>query len=156
MASTAADADTRREGSVRLPYFMTASTGTSDDDGGKDIHAPKTYAGVAPLQSLIEIYEAMPQDTIKIRARCANAEHFDMLYRTDGYMTAWFLPDAQNGNYPDFLPYKIQSKITYKMDFAEHETGQDNRQVIVLFIKTRYNGPESEEIAWNAMYRPLR
>ena len=70
---------------------MTASTGTSDDDGGKDIHDPKTYAGFAPLQSLIEIYEAMPQDALKIRARCANAEHFDMVYRTDGYMTAWFL-----------------------------------------------------------------
>ena len=42
------------------------------------------------------------------------------------------------------------------MDFAEHETGQDNKQVIVLFIKTFYNGSESEGIAWNAMYRPLR
>ena len=41
------------------------------------------------------------------------------------------------------------------MDFAEHETGQDNKQVIVLFIKTFYNGSESEEIAWNAMCRPL-
>ena len=76
---------------ITIPYFMTASTGTSDDDGGKDIHDPKTFAGVAPLQSLIEIYEAMPQDALKIRARCANAEHFDMVYRTDGYMTAWFL-----------------------------------------------------------------
>lgn len=76
---------------ITIPYFMTASTGTSDDDGEKDIHDPKTFAGVAPLQSLIEIYEAMPQDTLKIRARCANAEHFDMVYRTDGYMTAWFL-----------------------------------------------------------------
>ena len=42
------------------------------------------------------------------------------------------------------------------MNFAEHETVQDNRQVIVLFIKTFYNGSESEEIAWNAMYRLLR
>ena len=42
------------------------------------------------------------------------------------------------------------------MDFAEHETGQDNKQVIVLFIKIFYNGSESEEIAWKAMYRPLR
>ena len=76
---------------ITIPYFMTASTGASDDDGGKDIHDPQVFAGVAPLQSLIEIYEAMPQDTLKIRARCANAEHFDMVYRTDGYMTAWFL-----------------------------------------------------------------
>ena len=76
---------------ITIPYFMTASTGTSDDNGGKDIHDPKTFAGVAPLQSLIEIYNAMPEDTVKIRARCANAEHFDMVYRTDGYMTAWFL-----------------------------------------------------------------
>ena len=59
-------------------------------------------------------------------------------------------------NFPGISPGKIQSKITCKKDFAEHETGQDNRQVIVLFIKTFYNGSESEEIAWNAMYRLLR
>ena len=36
------------------------------------------------------------------------------------------------------------------MDFAEHETGQDNKQVIVLSIKTFYNGSESEEMLHKA------
>ena len=45
-----------------------------------------------------------------------------------------------------FLPYKVQNRITYKMGFAEHETGQDNTQVIVLFIKILYYDPESEGI----------
>ena len=47
-------------------------------------------------------------------------------------------PDGKNGNYPGFLPCKIQSRVTCKMDFAGLETGQDNRRVIVLFIKTQY------------------
>lgn len=75
---------------ISIPYFMTASTGTSDDSGA-DLDDAKNFAGVAPLQSLIEIYDGMPQETDKIRARVANAEHTDMIYRTDGYMTAWFL-----------------------------------------------------------------
>ena len=65
-------------------------------------------------------------------------------------------PDTIIDYFPDFSPGKIQSKITCRMEFAEHETGQDNKQVIALFIKTFYNGSESEGIAWNAMYRPLR
>lgn len=67
---------------------MTASTGTSDDDGGKDIHDPKTYAGVAPLQSLIEIYEAMPQDNRQDspRASLRLSEHPLLSQRPRGLM----------------------------------------------------------------------
>ena len=57
---------------------------------------------------------------------------------------------------PVTKPQRRTPKTAMILFFATQDTGQDNRQVIVLFIKTRYNGPESEEIAWNAMYRLLR
>lgn len=74
---------------VRTPYFMTAGTGTSDDAGASDIATE--YGGVAPLASLIENYNGISADVMKIRARITGAEHGDMQTRTDGYMTAWML-----------------------------------------------------------------
>ena len=74
---------------VRIPYFMTAGTGKSDDAGVKDI--TKEYGGVCPLESLVENYNSIGADVMKIRARAAGAEHEQMLMRTDGYMTAWML-----------------------------------------------------------------
>jgi len=74
---------------IDIPYFMTAGTGKSDDAGVKDI--TKEYAGVCPLESLIENYNSISADVMKIRARAAGAEHEEMLMRTDGYMTAWML-----------------------------------------------------------------
>ena len=58
---------------ITIPYFMTAATGESDDRGIEDINSD--FAGVAPLKSLIEIYDAMPDDVTKIRARVTGAEH---------------------------------------------------------------------------------
>ena len=74
---------------ITIPYFMTAATGESDDRGIEDINSD--FAGVAPLKSLIKIYDAMPDDVTKIRARVTGAEHTEMQMKTDGYMTAWFL-----------------------------------------------------------------
>ncbi len=74
---------------VKIPYFMVAGTGQTDDKGVADI--TKEYAGVAPLASLIENYEAISDDVLKVRARATGAEHEDMLARSDGYMTAWML-----------------------------------------------------------------
>ncbi len=68
---------------------MVAGTGKTDDRGVAD--ANKEYAGVAPLSSLIENYEAISEDVVKVRARATGAEHEDMLARSDGYMTAWML-----------------------------------------------------------------
>lgn len=78
---------------IAVSYFMTASTGTSDDMGKPDSN--KEYNGVAPLQSLKEIYDTMPDSLTKVRGRCKNAEHGDMQLRTDGYMTAWMLWQLQ-------------------------------------------------------------
>ena len=74
---------------INIPYFMVAGTGETDDKGVTDI--TKEYAGVAPLASLIENYNVITDDVLKVRARAAGAEHEDMLARSDGYMTAWML-----------------------------------------------------------------
>ena len=78
---------------IAVSYFMTASTGTSDDMGKPDSNAE--YNGVSPLQALKEIYNALPDSLTKVRGRCVNAEHGDMQLRTDGYMTAWMLWQLQ-------------------------------------------------------------
>ena len=74
---------------IKIPYFMAAGPGATDDKGVADI--TKEYAGVAPLASLIENYETISDDVLKVRARATGAEHEDMLARSDGYMTAWML-----------------------------------------------------------------
>ncbi len=78
---------------IAVSYFMTASTGASDDMGKPDSNAE--YNGVSPLQALKEVYHALPDSLTKVRARCVNAEHGDMQLRTDGYMTAWMLWQLQ-------------------------------------------------------------
>lgn len=75
---------------IKIPYFMTAGTGTSDDNG-KSIDNPEELAGICPLESLKFCYNNMSADTVKLRARATGAEHEEMLERTDGYMTAWML-----------------------------------------------------------------
>ncbi len=74
---------------LRAPYFMTAGAGASDDAGVDDISTE--FGGVAPLASLVENYDKTPDDLFKVRGRVANAEHWEMQTRTDGYMTAWML-----------------------------------------------------------------
>ncbi len=74
---------------IGIPYFMVAGTGETDDKGVADI--TKEFGGVAPLASLVENYEAISDDVLKVRARATGAEHEDMLARSDGYMTAWML-----------------------------------------------------------------
>ena len=78
---------------VSIPWFMTAATGTSDDTGATD--AAKEWLGVAPLSSLIENYNAMSDNVLKLRARVVGAEHEEMQMTTDGYMTAWMLYQLQ-------------------------------------------------------------
>ncbi|MBE6128413.1 MAG: alpha/beta hydrolase [Erysipelotrichaceae bacterium] len=78
---------------IHIPYFMTTGTGKSDDKGVAD--PTKEYGGVSPLSALIENYEQVPEDVLKIRARAAGAEHEEILMRTDGYMTAWMLYQLQ-------------------------------------------------------------
>ncbi len=78
---------------VSIPWFMTAAAGTSDDTGATD--AATEWLGVAPLSSLVENYDSMPDNVFKLRARVAGAEHEEMQVKTDGYMTAWMLYQLQ-------------------------------------------------------------
>ncbi len=79
---------------INVPYFMTAATGTSDDLGVADINAE--FGGVAPLASLVEIYNSITDDVLKVRARVTGAEHEQMQARTEGYMIAWMLFHLQD------------------------------------------------------------
>ena len=73
---------------VHIPYLMTAGTGASDDSGH---YGDDEFAGVAPLFSLEENYNGMPDDVFKVRGRITGAEHMAMQVLSDGYMTAWML-----------------------------------------------------------------
>ena len=73
---------------IRIPYFMAAGTGKSDDSGGDP---EKGYGGVSPLSSQIANYNSISDEVQKVRARAVGAEHEQMLMRSDGYMTAWML-----------------------------------------------------------------
>lgn len=53
---------------ISVSYFMTASTGTSDDMGKPDSNTE--YNGVSPLQALKEIYNTLPDSLDKVRGRC--------------------------------------------------------------------------------------
>lgn len=68
---------------VKAPIFQAAGTGDSDAGDGKD------NAGIAPLWSMTDNFNAV-KNVPKIIARRKNAQHGDMLYSADGYMTAWF------------------------------------------------------------------
>ena len=78
---------------VSIPWFMAAASGTSDDTRATD--AATEWLGVAPLSSLVENYDAMPDNVFKLRARVAGAEHAEMQMKADAYMTAWMLYQLQ-------------------------------------------------------------
>ena len=99
---------------VSIPWFMTAATGTSDDTGATD--AAKEWLGVAPLSSLIENYNAMSDNVLKLRARVVGAEHEEMQMKTDGYMTAWML--YQLLFYSHFVFVRIKSYNTFLVWFG--------------------------------------
>lgn len=78
---------------VSIPWFMTGGTGTSDSKEVSDV--TKEMAGIAPLSSLVENYNAASDNVFKLRARVVGAEHEEMQQKTDGYMTAWMLYQLQ-------------------------------------------------------------
>lgn len=64
---------------VDIPIMLVSGTGSIDENT------------VVSLSQLQDIYKVIPDSTSKIMARRAGADHSDMLYITDGYMTAWFM-----------------------------------------------------------------
>ena len=104
---------------IRIPYFMTAGTGKSDDAGAKDI--TKEYAGVCPLESLVENYSSLSADVMKIRARATGAEHEEMLMRTDGYMTAWMLYHLQGSEEAGRAFFTEDAEILHNANWQDIE-----------------------------------
>jgi len=109
---------------INIPYFMTAGTGTSDDAGNNEIHNNEVFAGVAPLASLIENYEKIFEDVIKVRARVTGAEHGDMQVKTDSYMTAWMLYHLQNDEEAKTVFYGEDAEILNNSNWQDVEKNQ--------------------------------
>ena len=69
---------------IKAAYFGVAGTGNTDAGDA-------TKEGLAPLAKLQETYSGIDNEVKKIIARRKGADHAEMLYYGDGYMTAWFL-----------------------------------------------------------------
>lgn len=74
---------------VKIPYFMVAGTGASDDRGVNDYE--KEFGGVSPLAAMQESYQLLSDHCFKVLARAVGAEHGEIFARSEGYMTAWML-----------------------------------------------------------------
>lgn len=77
-------------GKLTAPVFLMAGTGKWDAGTTEDALATEGQ-GISPLWSLRQNYEEASSCGMKVMARRADADHGDMLYYGDGYMTAWFL-----------------------------------------------------------------
>lgn len=62
---------------IQAPTMILASTGNTD-------------SALASLESIQTLYDQIPDDVPKVLARRTNADHGEMLYSADGYVTAWF------------------------------------------------------------------
>ncbi|MGS5020060.1 alpha/beta hydrolase family protein [Paenibacillus sp. JJ1683] len=74
---------------IKAPTMIFGSTGNTDEQ-------------IAPLESLQKLYNDIPNNVTKVMARRNDADHGQMLYYADGYVTAWFMyylnGDTEAGN----------------------------------------------------------
>ena len=63
---------------IQTPTIILGSTGNTDSQ-------------IASLESLQKLYNNIPNDVTKLLARRNDADHGEMLYYADGYVTAWFM-----------------------------------------------------------------
>ena len=66
------------------PTKISASTLILGSTGQSD-------AVIAPLESMQALYDKIPEGVPKVLARRDNADHGELLYYGDGYVTAWFM-----------------------------------------------------------------
>lgn len=69
---------------VNIPILLLSSTGNGDE------------SLVVNLNQLENIYNHLPNTISKVMARRNDADHGDMLYFSDGYVTAWFMWQLQD------------------------------------------------------------
>lgn len=85
--------------------------------------------GIAPLLSLKENYERLPDNVVKLYARRANTDQGDMLANADGYMTAWFMShlkgDEEAGKVFIGEDAKILDNANWQDIEKNHENGMD-------------------------------
>lgn len=62
---------------ISIPTLIIGSTGNID-------------SAIASLEGMQNVYDAIPNDITKVLARRNDADHGEMLYYADGYVTAWF------------------------------------------------------------------
>ncbi|MGY5486782.1 poly(ethylene terephthalate) hydrolase family protein [Paenibacillus sp. ALE2] len=74
---------------IKAPTMIIGSTGNTDEQ-------------IAPLEILQKLYNDIPNNVTKVMARRNDADHGQMLYYADGYVTAWFMyylnGDTEAGN----------------------------------------------------------
>lgn len=71
---------------INIPILLLSGTGNADENL------------VVNLQQLESIYDHIPDTNFKVMARRKDADHGDMLYFSDGYVTAWFMWQLQGDN----------------------------------------------------------
>ena len=69
---------------INIPILLLSSTGNADENL------------VISLEGLESIYNHITASPFKIMGRRNDADHGDMLYFADGYVTAWFMWQLQN------------------------------------------------------------
>lgn len=107
---------------IKISYFMTAGTGKTDDSGAD----PETeYGGICPLSALVDNYNHIATDVMKIRARVVGAEHEDMLLKTDSYMTAWFLYQLKNDEEAKTVFAGDDAEIVHNLNWQDIEKTEE-------------------------------
>lgn len=72
---------------IHIPFLMVAGTEKSDAEL------------VCTLEGMNRIFDSAVNAPLKVMARRIKAEHGDMLYSADGYVTAWFMWQLQGDEY---------------------------------------------------------
>lgn len=93
----------RHKANYKAAVILSSNAQTNDalqwEADATQIHAPTLIVGstgafdamLASLESLRLLYDQIPDDVPKVLARRKNADHGEMLYFADGYVTAWFM-----------------------------------------------------------------
>lgn len=75
---------------IRVPYFAVSGTGVFDAGNGKP------DSGIAPVSSMQENFGKIQSGQLTVSARRKNTDHGEMLFKPNGYMTAWFMYHLKN------------------------------------------------------------
>lgn len=79
--------------------------------------------GFIEPDTLKKIYDSFPEETFRVMATRNNAEHNDMLYFSDGYVTAWFMWQLQ-GDTQAALAFKGSSAEILSNDLYSNQINQ--------------------------------